>query len=349
MNINIVLDSEYICKELSNATGALKVKYLLMAMKQKTNIIIIQDKDQKIIRDIIHKFASNFNDIETEELNDAQIFLLELAKGTNRFDYITNEPHDKSFDKFIENLTNKNYPIKLIISDKKFQNEIETCSIDDFTKIIKILEKFSKKHIVSDNKEMTSNINKIKIIDYGEYEDILFNTFWCSDEITIVAKEFYEALFRDEKWKDSNKKRYEEGFKFLFKCFKEVQNFTSKNLLIKIITGVKSNSMNEFKFKGKKNVDELFKFITNLNKNYSLELKIIKWDAGDETSIGEGHGRRIYSDYGGFETEYMPFEMHGDHPKKGGIHSKNTSFTWIDEESYLDWFKIGEIISRRPI
>ena len=349
MNINIVLDPEYICKELSNKTGAIKVSYLLMAMKHKSNIIILQDKDQEIIRDILHKLASNCEQIETDDLNDAQIFLLELAKGTNQFDFITNEPNQKNFDQFIENLSKKKYPLKLIISDKKYNYGVETCSIDDFGKIMRLLEKFSKKHIVTDNKNMSSDITKIKIIDFDEYKNVLFNTFWCSDEITIVAKEFYEAFFNQKEfYRESNRRRYEEGFKFLFECFGEINKYINKNLSINIVTGIKPKDIKIFKFDGKKNVDELHNFISNLNKDFQIELRIIRWDTGDEINIGEGHGRRIYSEYGGFETEYMPFEMHGDNPKKGGIHSKNTSFSWIDEESYLNWTVIGETISKRP-
>lgn len=350
MNINILLDPEYICEQLSSKTGAIKVAYLLMAMKHKSNIIIIQDKEQEIIRNILHKLVSIFEQTETEDFNDAQIFLIELAKGTNQYDFITNETDVKNFDKFIQKLIEKKYPLKLIISDKIINNGVKTFSIDEFGKIIRIFEEFSKKHIVSDNPKMNSEIKKIKVIDYDEYKNILFNTFWCSNEITIVAKEFYEACFnQNEIWRESNKKRYKEGFKFLFECFEEIEKFTNKNLIIKIITGIKPNHIKKFSFEGKKNVDELYNFINSFNKKFLLELMIIRWDSGDEIEIGEGHGRRVYSDYGGFETEYMPFEMHGDNPRKGGIHSKNTSFSWIDKESYLDWSKIGEIISRRPI
>ena len=52
MNINIVLDSEYICKELSDENSALRIANLFMIMKRKSNIIILQDKDQEIITNI---------------------------------------------------------------------------------------------------------------------------------------------------------------------------------------------------------------------------------------------------------------------------------------------------------
>ena len=54
--------------------------------------------------------------------------------------------------------------------------------------------------------------------------------FWCSDEITIVAKEFYDGFFNKEIFfRASNRRRYEEGFKFLFECFKEIEKLTKKN------------------------------------------------------------------------------------------------------------------------
>ena len=52
MNINIILDSEYICKELSNESSAIRIANLFMIMHKKSNIIILQDKDQEIITNI---------------------------------------------------------------------------------------------------------------------------------------------------------------------------------------------------------------------------------------------------------------------------------------------------------
>ena len=82
MNINIVLESEYICKELKKIDVAIRIANLFMFMKHKSNIIILQDKKQEIIRDILQQLALNFEKIENNELDDAKIFLLELAKGT---------------------------------------------------------------------------------------------------------------------------------------------------------------------------------------------------------------------------------------------------------------------------
>ena len=41
MNINIVLDSDYICKKLSNPNAAKDIEHLFMIMKRKSNIIIV--------------------------------------------------------------------------------------------------------------------------------------------------------------------------------------------------------------------------------------------------------------------------------------------------------------------
>ena len=80
----------------------------------------------------------------------------------------------------------------------------------------------------------------IDVISYDKYKDILFHTFWCSDEITIVAKEFYDGYFvfnrdkdKEKLLRESNRKRYEDGLIFLFECFKEIEKFTKKKLLIK--------------------------------------------------------------------------------------------------------------------
>lgn len=354
MNINIVLDSEYICKELIEIDGAIKVANLLMFMKHKSNIIILQDKEQKIIREILHQLAFNFEKIENNDLDSAVKFLTELVKGTNQYDFVTDEEQQGNFEIFVKNLKEKKYPLKMVISDKKIDSEIDTYSINEMSKILSLIEQYSKKHIISDNKKLYSIDQKTNIVNFDEYKDILFHTFWCSDEITIVAKEFYDGYFvfnkdkdKEKLWRESNRKRYEDGLIFLFECFKEIEKFTKKKLLIKVISGLKPNYINKFKFEGKTKVDELYNFIKQINKNFSFELKLIKWDSGDEIDTGEGHGRRIYSDYGGFDTGYMPFEIHKDDPKKGGIITKDTSISWIDEQSYLEWSKIGDVISSR--
>lgn len=356
MNVNVILDSEYICRELSETNGAVRIANLLMFMKHKSNIIILQDKNQEIVRDILRQLAFNFEKMENNELSDVQTFLIELAKGTNQYDFITDEENNNDFENFVRNLKEKKYPLKIIISDKKIDSEIKSYSVEEMSKIIELIEQYSKKHIVSDNDKFNLTDQKMKIINYDEYKEVLFHTFWCSNEITIVAKEFYDGFFyyhpdkiKEKKFRESNRKRYEEGLKFLFECFKEIEKFTKKKLLIRIVSGLKPQYIvNKFKYEGKSKIDELYNFINRINENFSFELKMIRWEAGDEIDIGEGHGRRIYSDYGGFDTGYMPFEIHMDKREKGGIIAKDTSIAWIDEQSYLDWSQIGNIVSSRP-
>ena len=74
MNINIILDPEYICKELSEETSALRVCNLFMMLKHKSNIIIIQDKDKKITTNILHQLAYNFENIENQEIIEEAFF-----------------------------------------------------------------------------------------------------------------------------------------------------------------------------------------------------------------------------------------------------------------------------------
>ena len=73
MNINIILDSEYICKELSNQDSAIRIANLFMIMHKKSNIIILQDKQQEIITNILHQLAYNFEKIE--KVDEFQITL----------------------------------------------------------------------------------------------------------------------------------------------------------------------------------------------------------------------------------------------------------------------------------
>ena len=350
MNINIVLDSEYICKELSDENSALRIANLFMIMKRKSNIIILQDKDQEIITNILHQLVYNFEKIEKEDLSDAQVFVTELAKGTGDYDFITEEYFENDILKFINKLKKKDYPVKIIISDKKIDDNIETYTINETGKIFDHLENYSHKHTVSNNAKLNkdSNYDK-KIIDFDEYKKVLFNTFWCSDKITIVAREFFDGAFDSRPHiQELNREKYAEGFNFLFNCLKNTKSFINKKLNIEIITGLKHFEINNFKLDKGKKVDEIYKFLNDLTEDFNFQLKIIKWDAGNERFVGEGHGRRIYSDYGGFDTGFMPFEMHDKDKHTGDIFYKDTSFHWINRTSYIEWRKIGYILEKRP-
>ena len=350
MNINIILDSEYICKELSNQDSAIRIANLFMIMHKKSNIIILQDKQQEIITSILHQLAYNFEKIEKEDLSDAQAFVTELAKGTNDFDFITEEYFENDIIQFVNKLKEKDYPVKIIISDKKIDSDIETYAIEDASKIFDYLENYSHKHTVSNNTKLNNDsTTDKKILDFNEYKDVLFNTFWCSDKITIVAREFFDGAFNSKPHiQELNREKYAEGFNFLFDCLKSTEKFTKKKMNVEIITGLKHFDVDSFKLDKGKKVDELYEYLNNLTEDFNFELKIIKWDAGNERFVGEGHGRRIYSEYGGFDTGFMPFEMHDKDKRTGDIFYKDTSFHWINKTSYIEWNKIGYILEKRP-
>tara|TARA_B100000787_G_scaffold136312_1_gene105117 strand:+ start:836 stop:1897 length:1062 start_codon:yes stop_codon:yes gene_type:complete len=343
MNINIVLDSDYICRKLSSENGAKDIENLFMIMKQKSNVIIIQDKKQKIINNIFHQLVKELKKENQIELTYAKNLITELLKGTNEYDFISEEVFENDISTFVNNLKEKNYPLKMIISDKNIDADINSYTIEDIGSIFEILESYTKKHTVTHNEDLLDlKKQKLKVVNFDQYKDVLFNTFWCSDKITIVAKEFFESWYnKDIGYAKNNRERYNEGFKFLFDCFNEIEKFTKEKLIIEIVTGVKNKRIKNFENFGRNQTNELHEFLKQISSDFAFTLKIIEWDYGSENSVGEGHGRRIYSDYGGLETGYMPFEIHAKDLQTGEISYKDTSFSWIDKESYINWRKIG--------
>ena len=85
MNVNVILDTDYICSQLSNNESSIRVANLFMLLKNKSNIIILQDNDQNILKNILHQLQYNFENIENSDLDHASIFITELAKGTDNF------------------------------------------------------------------------------------------------------------------------------------------------------------------------------------------------------------------------------------------------------------------------
>ena len=114
-----------------------------------------------------------------------------------------------------------NYPINLVISDKKIEN-YKCFSLDDMDSLLKLLDSYTTKHLVTNNEELLKKDDKSKKINFDEYKNILFNTFWCSSKITIVGREFLDAYFTIKKdhigrsFAQKNKEEYEKGFRFLF-------------------------------------------------------------------------------------------------------------------------------------
>ena len=69
MNVNIILDSDYICNKLNEGKEE-KINALFNFMKNMSNIIIILDNDQNIVRNIIKMKKLN------KKLNKLKFFLL---------------------------------------------------------------------------------------------------------------------------------------------------------------------------------------------------------------------------------------------------------------------------------
>ena len=58
MNVNIIIDPEYIISNLKADVDILRIANLFLTLKNKSNIIIIQDKEKEIIKKIQKKFAT---------------------------------------------------------------------------------------------------------------------------------------------------------------------------------------------------------------------------------------------------------------------------------------------------
>lgn len=351
MNVNVILDTDYICSQLSNNESSIRVANLFMLLKNKSNIIILQDNNNNILKNIVHQVQYNFENIETSDLDHAIIFITELAKGTDNFTFVTKENYENNIINFINVLKEKNYPVNLFISDKKIE-ELECFSLEELDSIYRILEKWSKKHTVSNNKEILNLKDKTNKINFNEYKKVLFNTFWCSSKITIVAREFYDAYFTTKKdpigrsYAQKHKDEYEKGFRFLFNILEKIEILTEKKVTIEVVSGIMNyRNVDDFKRNKHKKLNDITEYLNSINDKFDFSTRIIKWDVGDERYIGEGHGRRIYSDYGGLETQFMPFEMYKKDSKSDNFYHKDTSFFFINEESYLNWNKIGKELS----
>jgi len=342
MNVNIIIDPEYIISNLKADVDILRIANLFLTLKNKSNIIIIQDKEKEIIKQIQKKFATC--KFESGECQRARVFMFEIYKGTNNLDFVTKIEFKDDMLKFVNNLKNK-YPFDIIITDKdQEQNaDIKTFKIEEIDKIFELLEEKSKKHIVSDNKNIINlNLdrkNKTKILNFKEYRDVLFKTFWCSNKITLIAKEFYDAY--KGKNSDLNMSEYEKGFKYLFECLEPLCSIHENKINILLITGEKNKNKERV---NKRDIDFLKSYLEKINSNFLFDIKVIKWDAGTERQIGLAHGRKIYSDYGGFDTEYPPYELYKKDHRKNEFFFKDTSFTWIDKKSSFEWSKIGPVL-----
>ena len=336
MNVNIILDSDYICSKLTEGEEK-TINNLFTYFKNKSNIIIILDNNKNLLKKIV-----KHDKISDQNIKNTEIFLTSLINGTNKIDFKTNEKYEDNFIHFIKNLITKEYPIQIVISDKKIDNEVKTFQLEELDKIFKIIEKFSEKHTITDNEKLLEDDNT-NIKSFDEYEEILFNTFWCSSKITIVAKEFWEGIAKGN-FTDINRASYTKSLKYLIKVFNKIEKITGKKIELEIITGIRGRLLDEFKMSNKTFSDEAYSFLKNVDGQINFQLKILKWDTGNEGNVGESHGRRIYSDYGGLETGNHPFDLFNNK-----LNHKDTSFHWISENEHLNLLNYMHTLATRPV
>jgi hypothetical protein len=337
MNVNIILDSDYICNKLTEGEEK-TINNLFSYFKNKTNIIILLDNNKNLLKKIVkHEKISNQN------IKNTEIFLTSLINGTNKIDYKTKEKYENNFIEFAKDLITKKYPIQIVISDKKINDDIETFQLEELDKIFQIIEKFSEKHYITDNETLLADSNNSNIKSFEDYEEILFNTFWCSSKITIVAKEFWEGIAKGN-FTSQNRAVYEKSLKYLIKIFNQIEKITGEKIEIEIITGVRARLLDEFKMSIKTFSDEAYDFLKKIDGRINFKLKILKWDTGNEGNVGESHGRRIYSNYGGLETGNHPFDLFNNK-----LNHKDSSFHWISEKEHLNLPNYMLTLADRPV
>lgn len=334
MNVNIVLDSEYICNKLSEGKED-QINFLFTFIKNSSNIILLQDNEKNILKNIIkHK------KIGEQNIKNVEIFLTALINGTNKYEFFIEEKYENDFQNFIKIIKDKNYPLQMIISDKKIDENIKTYKIEDIDGIIENIKKYTERYIISDNEELLKGKDVTNVVSFDEYESILLNTFWCSSKITIVGREFFDGSVISNH-KSKNVQVYTEGLNFLNKVFKKIKDFTGKKVEIEIITGVPGKKIDKFKMNSRSYADEAYEILKEIDDNFKLT--IVKWDIGDEIKVGEGHGRRIYSDYGGFDTGFMPFDLFTNE-----MRFKDSSFHWITEKEHINPLSFMNLLAKRP-
>ena len=323
MNVNIILDSDYICSKLSEGKE-ISIDYLFTYLKNKSNIILILDSEQNLLKNIIRHEKLNSQDIKNTE-----IFLTSLVNSANKYNFSVKEKYEDDFIKFVKNIEDRNYPLQIIISDKKIESSAVTFLLEDFDKIAQLIEKHSQRHKITDNETLLANENNSNIASHDQYEKILLNTFWCSSKISLVAREFFEATVLNIRNKDMNQKTYLKGLRVFIKILDKIENLINEKVELEIISGVSDRYINDFKMRSKSLTDEAYEYLSKIDTR--LKLKILHWNPGNESSIGEGHGRRIYSEFGGLETEYPPYELFNNK-----LEYKDMWIQWIGENEHLN-------------
>ena len=222
-------------------------------------------------------------------------------------------------------MKNKNIPVEALITEEKSpEKDIYCFKIEDNDKLIEKLDQYSNRVDLKTNE------------DFKFYHKSLYNTFWCSEKITIVAFEFLQA-FQKKKFVDKNKREYDKGLAFILSAFLYNEKIVKKRIKIEIITGQKRNlygpnctkeMFDKYLERDKKIIDEL---LSRFKDKFEISCQFVKWKPKEEV-----HGRRIHSNYGGFQTEIMPFEICNSYTVMGKVKfdPKNNGFKWIEPKEY---------------
>lgn len=327
MNLNLVIDPKYINDQLKSSDGAIRVAafFVNFNRKNKRNFIIIQDKDRNIVNMMLHQFKYQFENINQNDSKHVEVFLLHLLQGTQDTDFVSDETYDGDIKKFFSNLKNKNIPVEALITEEKSpEKDIYCFKIEDNDKLIEKLDQYS------------SRIDLKTSEHFKFYRQALFNTFWCSEKITIVAFEFLQA-FQKKDYVDKNKREYDKGLEFILSAFLYNEKIVKKRIKIEIIAGLKWNlygsgctkeAFAKFFERDKKIIDEL---LSKFQDKFEISCQFVEWKPKEEV-----HGRRIHSNYGGFQTEIMPFEIYNSTTEMGKVkfRHKNNGFKWIEPKEY---------------
>ena len=332
MNLNLIIDPKYINDNLTSSDGAIRVAafFVNFNRKNKKNFIIIQDKDGNIVNMMLHQLKYQLENIDQNDSKHLEVFLLNLLQGTQDTDFVSDETYDGDIKKFFSNLKNKNIPVEALITEEKSpEKDIYCFKIEDNDKLIEKLDQYSSRVDLKTNE------------DFQFYHRSLFNTFWCSEKITIVAFEFLQAFNNIDGKKDfvvkKNKREYDRGLEFILSAFLNNEKIVKKRIKIEIITGQKKNlygrnctkeMFGKYLERDKKIIDEL---LSKFKDRFEISCQFVEWKPKEEV-----HGRRIHSNYGGFQTEIMPFEICNSTTVMGKVkfYPKNNGFKWIEPKEY---------------
>ena len=370
MNLTVSFNPEYISDQLKirsdKVIGSSRVAELFRVLKKK-QIILLIDNGRHFIDKLLNELKSLETEIDQNDFSTIEIFLSSLKNNSINNEFESKIEYLESFKNFCNKLENDEYPVDYIIDDNKNNNNVfKFVSIENVNLINESLDKFSKQFYVSDNKQFRQN--QSNITSFKNYKKTLFKTFWCSKNIYILAKEFFVNYFvptKSDKNYYMNRELYHEGLDFIIEPLLQGKKYTDQKINLTIITGLSKNEIKK-NFSNKRQDSDYYymmqndfaiqlqakEIISNIKKKYedriNFDLIVINWEKGDEKNRGIAHGRRIYGEYGGFITEFMPFEIfqnqYNQELKKREKLKKNTSFLWFDPISQPNWSVFGDQI-----